>query len=629
MNTTTSQFISDAQNGKAVYINDIRECFAKLENEKARYFVLALVTAEGHKRRFDYTIPTFSVPKNLDINENSKISEAERDAVFIRDYCMAELYNIISCLGARSMQFYTTEKNAEVLYIYNCFIEKFGIFAERSNRTGYGRAVNVAERILDALDARTDSKITVALFNHMNIPPDFMHFSKQKEHGFVGKKLKEAVQKSDKGILIGIDVGGTDIKLALSVNGKLTALKEYDWFPAAFTRIHELTDPIIALVDFMRYRADRRFNEITDIAMPVEASSELIIDCIQKAQRFADENRIEIPKYDGIGLSFPDVVVCDSIVGGEVFKTRGIRENHSVDYEQEFRLITPLNKILAQFVKGKGVVGIVNDGPMAAFSAAAEMAYMDMSSVNTGVLAYTLGTELGTGYLDEEGNIPDIPLEVYNFIIDLGSWPEKKFPIDDVRSINNFNTKLPGTLQKYTSQSGAFRLASKYFQTAQPALYRELFEKNFLYEKDSDKNMQGLYTPTSPKDMRKPFLEHLMFLAAINGNEEAERIFYKIGEYLAVAFSETKRILEPTTNEAVLFGRLVKQENCFKLLCQGAQTYIKTSRFEVADDEMAATPLMKQLKDSDTYTIAQFAQAIGAIHYASYRKNIVQHSVVL
>ena len=621
MNTITERFISEAQKGKTVYINDVRECFAKLKNEKIRQFSLALVTADGHKRRFDYTIPAFTIPKKVQTDKTDKIPAKELEAVFICDYCMAEFYNILSCLGARSIKFYTTEKSAEVRYIYNCFIEKFGISTERAQRKEYGRAVNVAERILDALDTRTDSKIEVALFDSTDVPTDFMHATKQQTCGFVGEKLKEAVEKSAKGILIGIDVGGTDIKLALSVNGKLTALKEYDWFPAGFTRIHELIDPIVALVDFMRYRADSRFKEITDTAMPVEASDELIIKCTEKAKQFAFKNGIELPLYDGIGLSFPDVVVCDNIVGGEVFKTRGIRENPAVDYEKEFRLITPLNKILANFVKKDGVTGIVNDGPMAAFSAAAETAYTDTSSVNTGVLAYTLGTELGTGYLDGEGKIPDIPLEVYNFIIDLGSWPEKEFPSDDVRSINNFNTKLPGTLQKYTSQSGAFRLSLKYFETAKPALYRELFEKNFLYEKETGKKRRGLYTPISPKDMRKPFLEHLMSLAAIPDNEEAERIFYKIGEYLAFAFSETIRIVQPATNKAVLFGRLVKQENCFKLLCRGAQSYIKTSRFEAADDEMAATPLMKQLKDSDTYTIAQFAQAIGAVYYASYRKD--------
>jgi hypothetical protein len=36
---------------------------------------------------------------------------------------------------------------------------------------------------------------------------------------------------------------------------------------------------------------------------------------------------------------------------------------------------------------------------------------------------------------------------------------------------------------------------------------------------------------------------------------------------------------------------------------------------------MANTDLMRQLRDSEVYTVAQFAQAIGAVHYANYRRN--------
>jgi transcriptional regulator with XRE-family HTH domain len=36
---------------------------------------------------------------------------------------------------------------------------------------------------------------------------------------------------------------------------------------------------------------------------------------------------------------------------------------------------------------------------------------------------------------------------------------------------------------------------------------------------------------------------------------------------------------------------------------------------------MANTDLMRQLRDSEGYTVAQFAQAIGAVHYANYRRN--------
>jgi len=34
---------------------------------------------------------------------------------------------------------------------------------------------------------------------------------------------------------------------------------------------------------------------------------------------------------------------------------------------------------------------------------------------------------------------------------------------------------------------------------------------------------------------------------------------------------------------------------------------------------LANTPLMRQLKESHDFTVAQFAQAVGAVHYANFR----------
>ena len=76
---------------------------------------------------------------------------------------------------------------------------------------------------------------------------------------------------------------------------------------------------------------------------------------------------------DAIGVCFPDVVVRDKIVGGEVYKTRGIRDYLGAAYEAEFRRLSTLDVALRAFVKPGGVVGIVNDGPMAAFTAAVEL----------------------------------------------------------------------------------------------------------------------------------------------------------------------------------------------------------------------------------------------------------------
>ena len=46
----------------------------------------------------------------------------------------------------------------------------------------------------------------------------------------------------------------------------------------------------------------------------------------------------------------------------------------------------------------------------------------------------------------------------------LGNHPTRAYHELDARSVNNFNTGLAGTLQKYCSQSGAYRLALRLFE---------------------------------------------------------------------------------------------------------------------------------------------------------------------
>jgi hypothetical protein len=250
---------------------------------------------------------------------------------------------------------------------------------------------------------------------------------------------------------------------------------------------------------------------------------------------------------------------------------------------------------------------------MAAYTAAVELAHSPQADdVCAGIFAHTLGTELGTGWIDEMGEVPEYPLEVYNCIIDLGNEPAKAFVPNDVRSLNNFNTGLAGTLQKYTSQSGAFRLAEQYYRSLAPALYKELYDRNYISAIGDD----FMALTVEPLDLRKEFLEHLMAQAEA-GVPEAERIFEQIGEYLAATWMETEDVLHPTVKPRVLYGRFVKRRKCFELMVSGARKILPDIVFSAADDELAYTPLMCELRDDPTYSVAQFGQAVGAVHFAA------------
>jgi hypothetical protein len=364
-------------------------------------------------------------------------------------------------------------------------------------------------------------------------------------------------------------------------------------------------------------------NELIAEAMKQEADHELMERACSKAEScITAEDRL----FDALGLCFPDVVVNDKIVGGEVYKTRGIRNNPDIDYELDFRQLTHLNEVLGKYCKDPKAVSFTNDGPMAAFTAAVELTASDKEvSLKEGFFAHTLGTELGTGWVREDGSIPDIPLEVYNYIIDLGSHPERGYDPDDLRSVRNFNTDLSGTLQKYASQSGVFRLAMKYLPGKRDDWLLELIQKGFVQNEVNSDGVRFL-VPSDNPDMRKPFLEHMMALFEREKDEINHRIWFEIGQSLGVTLVETERILKPKSKKRILFGRLVKRKSCFEAMKQGAQSIAPDIELEIADSNLAYTPLMRQLKADPHFTVAQFAQAVGAVYFAvdgMWRKSLI------
>lgn len=602
MTVSTGEFVAAAQRGDPVYLSHVRRTFAGLDPASSVALTCTFVGLDGAERAYALRLPRLA-----------PLPGPER--TFVTEYFLASVYNLVSTVGGAALQVSAEGDPPEAAELAAAVSRSFGVELPRRDRPGYGRALNVAERMNEAVGASA-GRFRCTAVRHRPAPP---LAAQAYPRGGILDVCRDAVTGLEGRTLCGIDVGGTDIKLALAVRGTVTRFVEYDWFPASFTTIDQLIRPVVLLVRLLRLEAIRNLDaaaaaalgDALEPALAGDSDVERIAAAVERGERCCPDHPF---RFDAIGLCFPDVVVRDKIVGGEVYKTRGIRENPALDYEREFRRLSHLDVDLRAFVRPGGVVGIANDGPMAAFTAAVETAAVTPASVERGVFAHTLGTELGTGWVTETGAIPDIPLEVYNCIIDLGSYPERRYDPDDVRSINNFNTRLPGTLQKYTSQSGVFRLAAKYLPQASPGLFRELFTRGFLAEDGS-----ALRVPTHPQDMRKPLLEFLMAIPVRGAEPAVDRIFRELGEFLAVAWLETEFVLAPRARERILFGRLVKHRPCFALMAEGARRIAPALELRVADDELASTPFMVALRERPGYTVAQFAQAIGAVHYANHR----------
>lgn len=602
--SVTGDFLIQARAGEPVWMCHVREAYAALPESDSWVLQIRVLPTAGAEAAYDLRLPRVAT---LDEDEKA----------FVVEYFLGAMYNLLSTIGGRRVDFVADGEPEFADELTRVFEEKFGIGLPRRDRHGQARCINVIERMLDVQSGSAGERFVWSLTTGTREPGGDVY--RTHGSGRIADVCATALAGLEGRTLLGLDVGGTNIRAVLAREGRLTAYKEFDWFPAAYTRMHQLTTALLAIVRLMRLEAirasvpgqadllgERLAEAMATPSMPVEA----ILTLVDEGEELTAGVDFA---FDAIGMCFPDVVVGDRIVGGEVYKTRGIRGNPEVDYEAEFRELSGIADDFAAYVREDGAVGVVNDGPMGAFTAAVEMSRHAPEDIADGVFAHTLGTELGTGWVTEAGEIPDIPLEVYNCVIDLGSYPERAFHRDDVRSVLNFNSRIPGTLQKYTSQQGAFRLAAKYFPSERPELFAQLCADGLFACSDDE-----WIVPTEPADMRKPLLEKLMHLASVEHDPVAERIFEDQGTFLAAAFRETDWILHPATKRRVVFGK----SDCFAQSVAGAARLAPELDLVIANSDLAYTPLMQQLRDDPARRVSTFAQAIGAIHYANLRRNL-------
>jgi hypothetical protein len=603
--------LAGAHAGESVFITDVRAALDSLPRQEPIHFLLALPDGVNIKY-FKVSLPADEPATELELK-------------FITNFVEAEVYNHLTTLGGISLEVYVNLEASWAQEIAEGLIETFGINTSRAERVGYARITNVADRMQNALyPPSSDGKLKkfeINIHSSDEFPgaPAPYQFQAPRTNVFA-----DVASGLEDRIICGLDVGGTDIKAAISVRGRLAGLKEYDWNPATFGRAEELIDPVVAIASLLRARVSldelppnserNALAKVVEQAMRKDAELTDIQNAVIQAEEVLGDSLIPL---DAIGLCFPDVVVKNKVVGGEVPKTKGMRDNTAIDFEDQFSKITDIDERLMEVCRKDGAVMITNDGPMASFTAAVELAASpDAHQIADGVFAHTLGTDLGTGLVLGDGTIPEIPLEAYNMVVDLGSFPARKMPAADARSMNNTNTGIAGTLQRFTSQTGAFRLAMKYFPTDRPDLIEEIRTAGYIRSLSEDDQVLEV-VPESPQDMRKALLAHLMELTTREHDAATERVFREIGMFLAVVWQETEYILQTGISSRFLFGRLVKVSRCFDLMCEGAAERESQVELIAADGEMAFTPLMKALDAEADYTVAQFGQAIGAVYFGN------------
>lgn len=572
------EFISLSQRGDALWISDVRRAFAA--EPDAYRAVIRLECLDGTLRDYSCPLPHW---------ENA----AGRD--FLAEYLTARIFNILSCFSGRALHVYLDLSAEEPRRLAEDCLATF------TATPGLKKVLNIARRLCGSMGLPPFGMDVRDINDYAPAPPREAPASGVS----LNERLLAAIEAGGRGAYCGMDVGGTDIKLAAALDGRLLAVKEYDWNPAASPTADGITEPMLMLARLMRacviadsLPKDHSALAVLAAALRKDADDEEIRTAISDCEGAA----AGLPLFDGLGLSFPDIVIGSRILGGETPKTKAMRENPDVDYETEFAKLSHVSESLAALCRPGVRVRIINDGPMAAFSAAAELAAdgADGAELTHGVVAYALGTDLGSGWIDARGDIPEIPLELYDLLLDLGSAPWKRVPPEDIRSVRNENSGLPG-VRRYLGQAATYRLA----QELQPSLLDGLTEES-----------DGIIRiKTAPQDMRKPALERLM-TAAADGNEAAREIFRRIGSNLAALTEEMEYLLSTGTDSRYIFGRFAKIPGCFALIREGFGSVLPGMKLIAADDGLARSGLMRQLARLEGVTVAQFAQAVSAIYYS-------------
>ena len=572
-----SDLLQQAREDRPLWLPELREAF--LADPGSRPVKLRLALHDGTQRDFSCALPRW---------------ETAEEQRFTAEYLCACIYNILAVYSGRELRLYFDTTDPELLALFETLGDVFQL--DKKQRHGYGKVISIAERISASQGGAAFCFSKADLSEYLSLP--------KPEAAAAGapldEKLRGVCRASEHSALCGIDVGGTDIKLALSLGGRLVCTKEYDWNPASYQTAQEIIGPILLLTRLMRCCLAAGDPLPADLrkALKKDAPLELIREAAE-----ASEARLggAVNVLDGVGLSFPDIVIGDRILGGETPKTDGMRRSTRPEYEAEFAKLSGIRDALLELCRPGGTVHITNDGNMAAFTAAMELAHSaDAASLSDGVIAHSLGTDLGTGWLTAEGKIPALPLELYDLVLDLGSFRSRAYPPADLRSTRNENSALPGA-RRYMGQAAAYRLA-----------YRK---KQALLDGFTSREGELLTIAAQPQDLRKPCLEHLMRCAE-EGDAEAAAVFRDIGENLSVVTREMEYLLHPAAKVRYLFGRFVKRPGVFALLDEGFHRGIDGVRLIPSDESLASTPLMRSLAHSGDATVAQFGQAVGAVYFA-------------
>ena len=586
---------------RPLFLTEVQKKIAALpEADRQEIRFLVTMNKEGRWRKLVFAFP------------RGKLLAEYRD--LCRRYLLAMLNNMVVTFGGAALALYCDTGDSRTVALCGEAIAEFGLERNDNRRAGYGSYINYINRMnrFLGLGKFTMSVRDAALWTEPGPAAEFRLYETASEEADIAL-LRRAAAELDGKCFCSLDVGGNSIKGAVVTNGDITVTKEFQWYPTGLTTAEAMNAPQLLMLRFLSGYAGAAAAGIDLNAAPLAAALpfDASFETVRAAADYLEASGISpFGRFDAVVIGFPDIVVANKIAGGETFKQRGMKTNPAIDYETEFYRTSELDNLARPYAKQNAPVIVLNDTNTASYLISAEQSLAEHSVIGAqGMFVNTIGTEMGTGFISRGGTVQYIPLEDYQHVIDLGNTAYAAYPENDMRSVNNMNTGIPGTVQKHVTQLGLFRMAVSEFIKRDKAVIEALAGQRLVHY---DRERDCIETVTDPVNAREKLTRLLTERMLQEKNPVMEEVFRAMGTAMGVLIDQDLLLFPEIKPVRLVSGGIMAEDAGFRLFCEAVQKHNSAYKVIRLDESTVHNPLLKKIPPGERkFTVAVGSAFIG------------------
>ena len=584
---------------RPLFLSDVQEKIALLpaaEKQELRF----LVTMNKQKQ---FRQLAFLLPK-------SSVLETYHD--LCRRYILAMLDNMIVSFGGASLDIYFDTCDTTLSEMLRYALAEFDLDRKDNFRTGHGGYINYVNRMNTflGLGRFNMSLLDIREWKEPDPSQEFRLYGAEQQDS---ELLRRSALEMEGKCFCSLDVGGNSIKGAVVKGMEIAFTKEYQWFPTGIKTADEMNGHQLLMLRFLGSYAgameagiDLAVSTVTR-ALCSDASCQTVLAAAEYLEaRGVNPQR----RFDAIVIGFPDIVVFNKIAGGETFKQQGMKFNPDIDYETEFSKTSNLDTLARPYAKEGAPVIVLNDTNTASYLISVEQSLAENTLIDEqGMFINTVGTEMGTGFVSRGGTIQYIPLEGYQHVIDLGNTDYCKYPLNDLRSINNMNTAIPGTVQKYITQLGLFRMAMSEFMEKDKSVIEYMAAQKLIHFNPDTDLVEMITIPINTREKLTLFLTEKMLEQK---NPVMETVIRTMGKAMGILIDQDLLLFPEIKPRRLISGGIMANDDVFRLFSDALKKHNPSYEIIRLDENIVIHPLLKKIpREKRNFTVAVGSAFIG------------------